>query len=105
MPPTPTPVSYSFTASLDQSSYYWGETAQVCYTMSPPNIGFDLYFSQASPRSGLIAAWSDNGIGGGDCVSVKMESIDLGEINVMIQAVINGQTFSRYWHIHVSGIM
>lgn len=71
--------------------YYSGDTATLCYNLSPANIPFRLRLTQTAPYQGTPLVWDDNGAGGGDCVTLQIGPNDIPAITAVLQAFVNNQ--------------
>jgi hypothetical protein len=98
-----TVITYTFTAGFDYHSYAVGDTGWLCYQMSPANIPYTVELIQTYPYSQYIASWTDNGGGGGDCVSITFTIDDIGGVQVIIRATINGKVLQVTLHVDVYG--
>jgi hypothetical protein len=69
--------------------------------MTPQSIPYDLELDQTSPTSQVVDTWSDNGIGGGDCVGpedgfhfqVDAADATAGQFKLQLWAFIRDQTY------------
>jgi len=99
VPPTATPIAtqYTFHAWLDSSHYHIGDWITLCYSMSPANDPFVVSVTQTRPYYTWIGDWTDNGVGGGDCIYLGQATThDLGTVIFVVEATVirNGRTGS-----------
>lgn len=98
VPPTATPVvNYTFHAWLDASHYHIGDWIVLCYSMSPANNPFVVSVTQTRPYYTWIGDWTDNGVGGGDCIYLgQAGTVDLGTMVFVVEATVisSGRTGS-----------
>jgi zinc-ribbon domain len=86
---TRTPITYRFSASLNKSTYFSGETAVLCYHMEPQNIPYHVRVTQTAPGSPhIVAEFDDNGVGGGDCINLTVHPNDHPGFTLQVQAFI-----------------
>ncbi len=90
--PTSPPTSFKFSAWLDEHEYYVGDTMELCYNMTPAGYPYSLELAKTYPHYSYIASWNDNGAGGGDCVYLTTTIDDIGSVQLVIRATINGRT-------------
>lgn len=98
VPPTATQVvNYTFHAWLDASHYHIGDWIVLCYSMSPANNPFVVSVTQTRPYYTWIGDWTDNGVGGGDCIYLgQAGTVDLGTMVFVVEATVisSGRTGS-----------
>ncbi len=91
--PTPTPIPFSafnFGAAIDAYSYNVGDTATLCYYMTPENVPYTVVVTQTAPYTLELGAWDDDGVGGGDCTTFPIIADDRPGFRLVIDAYIAG---------------
>lgn len=77
----------------------------MCYDMTPPGYPYTVELIQTQPYSLYIASWNDDGGGGGDCVGIETTIDDIGSVQFVVRATINGRTLQVTLHADVIGYL
>ena len=86
--PTRTAVTYFFSARLDRATYFSGDTAQLCYAMTPNDRAFHVKITQTQPgnQNTLVAEFDDDGRG--DCINLTVTHNDVPGFTLLVQAFL-----------------
>lgn len=103
-------TQYTFTATLDKSTYAVNDTAKLCYHLTPENVPYNLRLTLGpaggtkvpvpiANSSGQIISnngeFSDNGSGGGDCLNIPLNDGKTGNFEFNIAASKDGNAIGN----------
>ncbi|OGH53762.1 MAG: hypothetical protein A3G15_03765 [Candidatus Levybacteria bacterium RIFCSPLOWO2_12_FULL_40_10] len=84
-------IQYSLSLNVSPTQVKPGESVTLCYALTPQNIPFHVrLLSSSGGTFTLVSEWDDNGIGGGDCIGVKINAgATPGSRQLKVEAIVN----------------